>query len=292
MSEEKLNKHEIEIQVNREKIENVNENIRKDINIWIKNFDNDLKDFNKQIKELEQKIDSMKIQADGLYTIYHKHFINIDNKLATLSAVIELHTQHLLNNDYMLMSLKAVIKKVIPILRGGLFISGEKEKYLLKKLDGTSTPKGATDGEPSEYNWETPKKCLKCRAFNLEKYYNGCEDDYYGKPLRCKEKEEQEAFPCKGCDYNEKEDCTEGCMKLKYEEQEAEPKSEYPNGFRAGVIQTEERLIAEFLETIKQELAYIETINFYSGNVHCISIKTLKEQFGHIIKEYEGRRKE
>ena len=53
------------------------------------------------------------------------------------------------------------------------------------------------------------------------------------------------------------------------------------------------KMIAGFIEELKKEIGYIETINYYTqAGVHCIPIKTLEEQFDRVITDLEARRKE
>ena len=71
--------------------------------------------------------------------------------------------------------------------------------------------KQLTDGEPEAHSKESGPKS-EGEFYKTDRGLNGLPD------VPTDLKEEQEAFPCKDCDYNEEEDCTEGCMKLKYEE--------------------------------------------------------------------------
>ena len=50
------------------------------------------------------------------------------------------------------------------------------------------------------------------------------------------------------------------------------------------------KMIAGFIEELKKEIGYIETINYYTqAGVHCIPIKTLKEHFDLLIAKQEAK---
>ena len=67
-------------------------------------------------------------------------------------------------------------------------------KIILPKIieNGLKKIESEKEEQEAQYSWKVPN-CLKCEACHSEKDYNWCEDDYYGKPLRCEKKEEQEA---------------------------------------------------------------------------------------------------